>query len=61
MADFSLIKTVLDNDLVNLKDYMEKNVQKHIETRIADAKVGVLAKLNNTTIEKMAEQMAVSQ
>jgi hypothetical protein len=56
----SLIKTILDNDLKTLKDYCETNVQKHIDARISEKRVDVLAKLNNTTSEKMAELMAVS-
>jgi len=57
----SLIKTVLSNDLVALKSYMEQNVQKHVDNRITAKRVEVLAKLNNTTVEKMSEIMATSQ
>lgn len=56
----SLIQTVLDNDLIGLKDYMNSNVQKHIDSRIAEKKVEVLAQMNGTTVEKMKEQMAVA-
>lgn len=56
----SLIQTVLDNDLIGLKDYMNTNVQKHIDSRIAEKKVEVLAKMNGTTVEKMKEQMATA-
>ena len=57
----SLIKGILDNDLVGLKDYCELNIQKHVDARIAEKKVEVLAKINNTTVEKMAEMMATSK
>lgn len=56
-----LVKTILDNNLSDLKDYCDNNIQKHIDARIAEKKVEVLAKLNNTTPEKMKEQMAVAQ
>jgi hypothetical protein len=60
MPDFSLIQTVLSNDLTTLKDYCEKNVQKHFENRVASKKLEILAKENNVTVEKMAEMMEVS-
>ena len=60
MEDFSLIRTVLSNNLVDLKGYCEKNIQKHIENRVAAKKIEVLAGINNVSVEAMAEQMAVA-
>lgn len=51
----SLIKMVLDNDLIALKDFMNTNVQKHIDSRIAEKKIDVIAQLNNVSSEKMRE------
>ena len=56
----SLIKVILDNNLVQLKDYCEKNITKHVNNRISDAKIKVLAGINNVSVEQMAEQMAVA-
>lgn len=56
-----LVKTILDNDLLSLKAYCDQNIQKHIDARISSKKVEVLAKINNTSIDKMTELMATSQ
>lgn len=52
----SIIKTILDGNLAELKQYMEEKIGEKINQKIEDRKVSILAKMNGTTEEEMREQ-----
>jgi hypothetical protein len=56
----SIIRTVLDSDLVTLNAYVEQKVADGIRARIDDKKIDVLASLNKISKEKQVELMCVA-
>jgi hypothetical protein len=51
----SIIKTILDDNWVELKDYTEEKTSAIIKQKIDDKKVDVLAQINNIPKEKQEE------
>jgi hypothetical protein len=51
----SVIKSVLDDNWVDVKKYVEEETSKIIKSKIDDKKVEVLANINKVTTEEMQE------
>jgi len=54
----SIIKNILDNDLVSLKSYLEEKIGEKIEEKITDRKTSILAKMNGMSDEQVLEMLA---
>ena len=56
-----IIKTILDNNLTDLKSYLAASVTNKVDARIASKKIEALAKRNGLSVDKMTEQLNVSK
>ena len=53
----TLVETILDGDMVALRDGIEQVIAKRVYDKIQDKKVEILAKINGVTTDHMKEVM----